>query len=51
MLFRSPQTIYDLWATVLFLLGIDHERLTFLAGGRNQRQTSVYGTVIRDVIA
>jgi Protein of unknown function (DUF1501) len=36
---------------VLHLLGLDHERLTFLSGGRNHRLTDVYGKVLRDVIA
>jgi hypothetical protein len=48
---ERPQTVYDLWATVLYLLGLDHERLTYLAGGRNQRLTDVYGNVMRDIIA
>lgn len=47
----KPTTVYDLWATVLFLLGIDHVNLTFLSGGRNHRLTDVYGSVIREVIA
>jgi len=47
----KPTTVYDLWATVLHLLGLDHERLTFLSGGRNHRLTDVYGHVLRDVIA
>lgn len=47
----KPTTVYDLWATVLFLMGIDHVNLTFLSGGRNHRLTDVYGSVIREVIA
>ena len=46
-----PCTVYDLWATVLHQLGIDHEELTFLHGGRNLRLTDVHGNVLRDVIA
>lgn len=46
-----PATVYDLWATVLHLLGIDHHELTFLAGGRNHRLTDVLGHVLHDVIA
>ncbi len=44
-------TVYDLWATVLHLLGIDHERLTYRYGGRDFRLTDVHGNVLRDVIA
>ncbi len=48
---ERPQTVYDLWATVLHLLGLDHERLTFFAGGRHQRLTDVHGKVMHDLIA
>jgi hypothetical protein len=41
----------DLHATILHLLGIDHERLTFKYNGRRFRLTDVAGKVIRDVIA
>jgi hypothetical protein len=43
--------IYDLYATVLHLLGLDHERLTFRFGGRDFRLTDVHGHVIREVLA
>ncbi|MAE30392.1 MAG: sulfatase [Verrucomicrobiales bacterium] len=43
--------IYDLWATVLHLMGMDHEELTYRHGGRDLRLTDVHGRVIRDVIA
>ena len=46
----KPATVYDLWATVLHLLGMNHENLTFLSGGRNFRITDVYGNVINEVI-
>jgi hypothetical protein len=42
---------YDLWATVLHLLGLDHERLTYRFGGRDFRLTDVHGEVIRAVVA
>ena len=38
--------VYDLWATVLHLLGIDHERLTFRYSGRDLRLTDVHGRVL-----
>ena len=43
--------IYDLWATVLHLMGLDHEELTYRHGGRDLRLTDVHGRVIQDVIA
>ncbi len=44
-------TMHDLHATVLHLLGIDHERLTFRHGGRDFRLTDVHGRVVREVLA
>ena len=38
-------------ATVLHLLGIDHERLTFRHNGINRRLTDVHGHVIREIVA
>lgn len=43
--------MHDLHATVLHLLGLDHERLTFQYAGRNFRLTDVAGTVVRDILA
>ncbi|GAB5406770.1 MAG: DUF1501 domain-containing protein [Aureliella sp.] len=48
---ESPCTIYDLWATVLHQLGIDHELLTYRSGGRDFRLTDVFGNVLHDIIA
>ena len=42
--------IYDLYATVLHLLGMDHERLTFRFGGRDFRLTDVHGHVLRKIL-
>lgn len=47
----NVSTVYDLWATVLHLLGIDHERLNFRWSGRDMRLTDVHGNVIHDIIA
>ncbi len=44
-------TVYDLWATVLHQLGIDHEKLTFRWSGRVLRLTDVHGKVWSDLIA
>ena len=43
--------VHDLHATILHMLGIDHERLTFRYGGRDFRLTDVHGSVIHDVLA
>jgi hypothetical protein len=48
---EKVQTVYDLWATVLYLLGVDHEQLTYLFSGRNFRLTDVHGRVIQAVLA
>ncbi len=48
---ENVTTVYDLHATVLQLLGLDHERLTFYHNGIERRLTDVHGHVIRDVIA
>ena len=44
-------SINDLHATILHLLGIDHERLTYRFNGRNFRLTDVAGQVVREVVA
>jgi hypothetical protein len=43
--------VHDFQATVLHLLGIDHERLTYRFQGRNFRLTDVHGHVVRDLLA
>ena len=48
---RDPVTIHDLHATILHALGLDHERLTYRFGGREQRLTDVSGNVVRPVLA
>jgi hypothetical protein len=44
-------TIYDLHATILHILGLDHERLTFYHNGTERRLTDVHGDVIKGVLA
>lgn len=44
-------TFFDMHATILHLLGLDHERLTFRFGGRDMRLTDVHGDVIRPILA
>ena len=48
---ENVATIYDLHATILHLLGLDHERLSFYHNGIERRLTDVHGHVIRDVLA
>jgi hypothetical protein len=43
--------MHDLHATILHLLGLDHEKLTFRHDGRDYRLTDVYGRVVKDIIA
>jgi hypothetical protein len=44
-------TIYDLHATILHLLGLNHEQLSFYHNGTERRLTDVHGNVMREVIA
>ena len=48
---QDPVHVHDLHATILHLLGIDHERLTYHYSGRDFRLTDVYGQVVDDIIA
>jgi len=43
--------MHDLHATILYLMGLDHERLTFRYAGRDFRLTDVHGHVVHDIIA
>jgi len=47
---QNPTSVYDLWATVLHQLGLDHEKLTYLYAGRNVRLTDVHGNVWKDLV-
>ena len=48
---ENPVHIHDFQATLLHLMGIDHERLTFKHQGRRFRLTDVHGEVVRDLLA
>jgi len=48
---ENPVHIHDWHATILHLLGLDHQRLTFNYGGRDFRLTDVYGRVVSDILA
>ena len=48
---ENPVHVHDLHATILHLLGIDHEKLTYRYSGRDFRLTDVHGRVTHDIIA
>ncbi|MDG2383770.1 MAG: DUF1501 domain-containing protein [Pirellulaceae bacterium] len=48
---ENVATVYDLHATVLHLLGLDHQRLTYYHNGIERRLTDVHGEVITDILA
>lgn len=48
---ENVATIYDLHATMLHLLGLDHERLSFYHNGIERRLTDVHGHVLKDILA
>ncbi|ARA94692.1 MAG: DUF1501 domain-containing protein [Bacteroidetes bacterium] len=48
---RDPVHVHDFQATLLYLLGIDHERLTFKHQGRRYRLTDVHGHVVKPILA
>ncbi|MGH7956333.1 MAG: DUF1501 domain-containing protein, partial [Opitutaceae bacterium] len=48
---ENPVHVHDLNATVLHLLGLDHERLTYKYQGREFRLTDVHGKVVKDLLA
>jgi hypothetical protein len=44
-------TVYDFYATILHILGLDHERLSFYHNGIERRLTDVHGAVIKEILA
>ena len=48
---ENPVHVHDLNATILHLMGIDHERLTRKYQGRDFRLTDVHGKVVHDILA
>jgi hypothetical protein len=48
---EDPVHVHDLHATVLHLLGFDHERLTYRYAGRDFRLTDVHGRVVKELLA
>ena len=47
----KPVHVHDIHATILYLLGVDHTKLTYRSSGRDFRLTDVAGNVIHDIIA
>jgi hypothetical protein len=48
---EKPVHVHDLHATILRLLGFDHEKLTYRYAGRDFRLTDVHGTVVEEILA
>ena len=48
---ENPVHVHDLQATILYCLGIDHERLTYRFQGRHYRLTDVHGQVVKGILA
>jgi hypothetical protein len=48
---ENPIHVHDFQATLLHLLGVDHERLTYFYQGRHFRLTDVHGHVVKDILA
>ncbi|MFM2280791.1 MAG: hypothetical protein RLZZ444_3022, partial [Pseudomonadota bacterium] len=48
---EDPVHVHDLQATIMRLLGVDHERLTFKFQGRYFRLTDVHGQVVKSILA
>jgi arylsulfatase A-like enzyme len=47
---KNPVSHHDFHATILHLLGLDHERLTFRHNSREVRLTDVFGNVVHEII-
>ena len=48
---ENPVHVHDLHATILHLLGLDHEKLTYRYAGRDYRLTDVHGRVLHDILS
>jgi uncharacterized protein (DUF1501 family) len=48
---ENPVSVHDLHATMLHLLGIDHEKLTYKFQGRHYRLTDVHGSVLKQLLS
>jgi hypothetical protein len=48
---KDPVHVHDLNATIMHLLGVEHERLTYRFQGRDYRLTDIHGNVVKQVLA
>ena len=48
---ENPKSVYELHATILHMLGLDYENLTYRFNGRDMRLTDVHGKVIKEILA
>lgn len=48
---EKPVHVHDFHATLLHLMGLNHEKLTYRHGGRDYRLTDLYGNVVKDILA
>jgi hypothetical protein len=48
---RDPVHVHDMQATIMHLMGIDHERMTYRFQGRRYRLTDIHGHVVKDLMA
>ena len=48
---ENPKTVYELHATILHLMGLDYETLTYRFNGRDMQLTDVHGKLIREILA
>jgi arylsulfatase A-like enzyme len=48
---ENPVHIHDLHATILHLMGFDHQKLTYRLAGRDFRLTDVHGRVVPEILA
>ena len=48
---ENPVHIHDMQATLMHMLGIDHEQLTYKFQGRRYRLTDVHGKVVKEILA
>ncbi len=47
---EKPVHVHDLHATILYLMGLDHEQLTYRYSGRDFRLTDVHGKVVKEIM-
>ena len=48
---RDPVHVHDLNATILHLMGVDHEKLTYKYQGRDFRLTDIHGELVKSVLS